>query len=216
MAYGWVVKSATDGTPKATATGVTNTIQLAPGQYVVTLNVVDNTGANSQQGPVRFMVTGAGQLGGPAGIGPQPVMMAVIKSPPQVVLSGKDGGNVSVPLDATGSLPAPGFLVDRYIWTVQTQQAGNQVLLSQQTVTQANAATVSLPVGSYIVTLTVVDTGGRNSTLTKVGCVGGSSFYSTLSSYCTDICMRVCSRVCGVHAITPVRLAWHPELLICA
>eukprot|EP00878_Enallax_costatus_P034879 GHUV01038813.1.p1 GENE.GHUV01038813.1~~GHUV01038813.1.p1 ORF type:complete len:314 (+),score=52.43 GHUV01038813.1:280-1221(+) len=178
VAYGWVVKSATDGTPRATATGVTSTLQLPPGQYVVTLNVVDNTGANSQQGPVRFMVVGAGQIGGPAGIGPNPVMMAVIKSPPQIVLSGRDGGNVSIPLDATGSLPAPGFLVDRYSWTVSTQQAGNQVLLSQQTVKQANAATVSLPVGSYIVTLVVVDTGGRNSTLTKVRVVSSTLIQS--------------------------------------
>jgi len=45
-----VVKSAKDGSPRATATGITSTVQLPPGDYVVTLNVVDNTGASSTAG----------------------------------------------------------------------------------------------------------------------------------------------------------------------
>lgn len=169
VAYGWVIKSATDGTPKATATGVTGTVLLPPGQYIATLNVVDNTGASATAGPIRFIVGGTVPKG-PSGIGPNAVMRAAINSPPPIVLSAPDGGNKSIALDATGSTPSPGHLIERYVWTVTTQQAGNMQILFRQTVTQPNAAFVSLPVGSYIVSLVILDTSGRNASITQVGC----------------------------------------------
>lgn len=176
VAYGWVVKSATDGTPKATATGQTATVLLGPGLYVATLNVVDNTGASAVYGPVQFRVTGSGPTGNAGGgLGPNAVMVAVIKSPPQIVIAEKDlqGGNKSINLDASGSTPSPGHLIDKYVWTVMTQQLGNMQLISNQTVKQANAAFVSLPVGSYIVSLVMFDTSGRNSSITQVGSLKG-------------------------------------------
>ncbi|KAF8065479.1 hypothetical protein HT031_003080 [Scenedesmus sp. PABB004] len=174
VAYGWVVKSAIDGTPKATATGATATVLLPPGQYVASVNVVDNTGASATQGPVRFVVGGAGQSGGD-GIGPNAVMVAVIKSPAPIVLAAPDGGNKSIPLDATGSTPSPGHLIKRYVWTVTTQQAGGQVVLLNQTAAAPNVAFVSLPVGSYIVSLTIEDTSGRNASIVQNFVVAGGT-----------------------------------------
>jgi hypothetical protein len=170
VAYGWVIKSATDGTPKATATGQTTTVLLPPGLYVVTLNVVDNTGASSTQGPLQFRVTGPGQSSNTPGIGPNAIMVAKIASPPPIVIAGPEvqGGNKSINLDASGSTPSPGHLIDRYIWTVTTAQPGNMQIVYNATVRQANAAFVELPVGSYIVSLVMIDTSGRNSSITQV------------------------------------------------
>jgi hypothetical protein len=170
VAYGWVIKSATDGTPKATATGQTTTVMLPPGLYVATLNVVDNTGASSTQGPLQFRVTGPGQASTNPSIGPNAIMVAKIQSPPPIVIAGQEvqGGNKSINLDASGSTPSPGHLIDRYIWTVTTSQPGNMQVLYNATVRQANAAFVELPVGSYIVSLVMVDTSGRNSSITQV------------------------------------------------
>jgi hypothetical protein len=165
-----VIKSATDGTPKATATGQTATVMLPPGLYVATLNVVDNTGFSSTQGPLQFRVTGPGQASTNPGIGPNAIMVAKIQSPPPIVIAGQElqGGNKSINLDASGSTPSPGHLIDRYIWTVTTSQPGNMQVLYNATVRQANAAFVELPVGSYIVSLVMVDTSGRNSSITQV------------------------------------------------
>ncbi|KAF6263504.1 hypothetical protein COO60DRAFT_1635124 [Scenedesmus sp. NREL 46B-D3] len=167
VAYGWVIKSATDGTPRATATGQTSTVLLPPGLYVVTLNVVDNTGASSTQGPLQFRVTGAGQASNAVGLGPNAVMAAVIASPPPIVIAGNElqGGNRSINLDASGSTPSPGHLIDRYIWTVTTAQPGNIQVLYNAT----------LPIGSYIVSLVVVDTSGRNSSITQNFVVAGGT-----------------------------------------
>jgi hypothetical protein len=172
VAYGWVVKSASDGTPQATATGVSTTILLPRGMYVVILNVVDSTGTSSTTGPVQFTVTGqnSGSYGGgSSSIDPSlAVMLAKIASPPPIVMMAADGGNVSVQLDAAGSSPGPGFVIDQYVWTVTNQQAGNSVVLSQQVVRQVSAAIVVLPVGSYIVSLVVRDTSGRNASIAQV------------------------------------------------
>jgi hypothetical protein len=177
MAYGWVVKSASDGTPQATATGISTTILLPRGMYVVTLNVVDSTGTSSTAGPVQFTVTGynsgSSSYGGGGSSSTDPslaVMLAKIASPPPIVMMAADGGNVSIPLDAAGSSPSPGFVVDQCVWTVTNQQAGNSVVLSQQVVRQVSAAFVMLPVGSYIVSLVVRDTSGRNASIAQVRC----------------------------------------------
>lgn len=169
VAYGWVIKSALDGTPKATATGNQTTVLLPPGIYVATLNVVDDSGTSATAGPNQFNVTGDSQAGtGPAGIGPYAVMAAVIKSPTPVVPQAANGINQSVPLDATGSTASPGHLIRRYIWTVTTEQAGNRAVLFNQTLREPTGASVLLPVGSYIVSLVVIDTSGRNSSIIQV------------------------------------------------
>jgi hypothetical protein len=147
--------------------------------YVVTLNVVDSTGTSSTAGPVQFTVTG--QNSGDSGISSGSsgssidlslaVMLAKIASPPPIVMMAKDGGNVSIQLDAAGSSASPGFVIGQYVWTVTNQQAGNSVVLSQQVVRQVSAAFVSLPVGSYIVSLVVRDTSGRNASIAQVRAV---------------------------------------------
>jgi hypothetical protein len=145
--------------------------------YVVTLNVVDSTGASSTAGPVQFTVTGqnsgsSSSYGGSSSsssIDPSlAVMLAKIASPPPIVMMAADGGNVSIQLHAAGSSPGPGFVIDQYVWTVTNQQAGNSVVLSQQVVHQVSAAFVALPVGSYIVSLVVRDTSGRNASIAQV------------------------------------------------
>jgi hypothetical protein len=142
--------------------------------YVVTLNVVDSTGTSSTTGPVQFTVTGqnsGSSYGGSSSSSIDPslaVMLAKISSPPPIVMMAADGGNVSIQLDAAGSSPGPGFVIDQYVWTVTNQQAGNSVVLSQQVVRQVSAAFVALPVGSYIVSLVVRDTSGRNASIAQV------------------------------------------------
>eukprot|EP00775_Hariotina_reticulata_P011235 gene11235-11384_t len=181
VAYGWVVKSAVDGSPRATATGITSTVQLPPGGYAVTLNVVDNTGGSDTDGPVQFAVRGPG-LSGPGGIGPSSaVMMARITSPPVIVVTRAGGGNQSIPLDASGSSAGPGRQLQLYVWTVTNQQAGNMVVLYQQAVRQAVGGFVALPVGSYIVSLIVQDNAGRNASITQNFVVAGGTVNGTLA-----------------------------------
>jgi hypothetical protein len=81
----------------------------------------------------------------------------------------QDGGNISIPLDATGSTAPPGRQLVSYVWTVTNQQAGDMTIIKQQTVTQPVGASVSLPTGSYIVSLIVVDNTGRNASVVQVG-----------------------------------------------
>jgi hypothetical protein len=169
VAYGWVVKSLSDGTPRATATGVTATVLLPPGRYSATLNAVDNTGFSSTTGPTNFAVTGAGPRGpNPIGSLATAVMVARIASPPPIVSMGPDGQNVSINLDATGSTPSPGQQLTSYAWTVTAQLGGVPLVFFQEVVQQANSAFVSLPVGSYIVNLITKDTAGRNASITQV------------------------------------------------
>uniref|UniRef100_A0A383WLE3 PKD domain-containing protein n=1 Tax=Tetradesmus obliquus TaxID=3088 RepID=A0A383WLE3_TETOB len=188
VAYGWVVKSASDGTPQATATGVSTTILLPRGMYVVTLNVVDSTGSSSAAGPLQFTVAGQGSSssGGSQGSGSSidpslAVMLAKIASPPPIVMMAAGGGNVSIQLDAAGSSASPGFVIDQYAWTVTNQQAGNSIVLSQQVVRQVSAAFVALPVGSYIVSLVVRDTSGRNASIAQNFVVAGGSPTNTIA-----------------------------------
>eukprot|EP00882_Tetradesmus_deserticola_P005769 GHRQ01006074.1.p1 GENE.GHRQ01006074.1~~GHRQ01006074.1.p1 ORF type:complete len:256 (+),score=31.74 GHRQ01006074.1:72-770(+) len=103
--------------------------------------------------------------------------MAMIASPPQTVIAGSElqGGNKSISLDASGSTPSPGHLIERYIWTVTTAQPGNMEVVYNATVRQANAAFVELPVGSYIVLLRVVDTSDRSSSITQNFVVAGGT-----------------------------------------
>ncbi|WIA36853.1 hypothetical protein OEZ86_008104 [Tetradesmus obliquus] len=188
VAYGWVVKSASDGTPQATATGVSTTILLPRGMYVVTLNVVDSTGSSSTAGPLQFTVAGQGSSssGGSQGSGSSidpslAIMLAKIASPPPIVMMAAGGGNVSIQLDAAGSSASPGFVIDQYVWTVTNQQAGNSIVLSQQVVRQVSAAFVALPVGSYIVSLVVRDTSGRNASIAQNFVVAGGSPTGTIA-----------------------------------
>lgn len=122
VAYGWVVKSANDGSPRATATGATSTLQLGPGQYAATLNVVDNTGASGTAGPVAFTVSGPGPAAGPGNAPSGALMAAKIASPLLIVASAPDGGNASIALDASGSTPSPGRELTTFAWTVANQQ----------------------------------------------------------------------------------------------
>lgn len=164
-----MVRSLSDGSPRATATGVTATVLLPPGRYSATLNAVDNTGFSSTAGPTQFIVTGAGPRGpNPIGSMSTAVMAARIISPPPIVSMGPDGQNVSINLDATGSMPSPGQQLTTYAWTVTAQLGGVPLVYFQEVVQQPQAAFVSLPVGSYIVNLIVRDTAGRNASITQV------------------------------------------------
>ncbi|WIA16634.1 hypothetical protein OEZ85_013297 [Tetradesmus obliquus] len=189
VAYGWVVKSASDGTPQAAATSVSTTILLPRGMYVVTLNVVDSTGSSSTAGPLQFTVAGqssgsqgSGSSSGGSSIDPSlAVMLAKIASPPPIVMMAAGGGNVSIQLDAAGSSASTGFVIDQYVWTVTNQQAGISIVLSQQVVRQVSAAFVALPVGSYIVSLVVRDTSGRNASIAQNFVVAGGSPTGTIA-----------------------------------
>lgn len=170
VAYGWVIRSLSDGTPRATATGITATVLLPPGRYSATLNAVDNTGFSSTVAPVSFIVTGTGPRGpNPIGSMATAIMAARIVSPPPIVSMGIDGQNVSINLDATGSTASPGQQLTSYAWTVTAQLGGVPLVFFQEAVQQPNAAFVSLPVGSYIVNLIIKDTAGRNASITQVG-----------------------------------------------
>lgn len=164
-----MIKSLSDGSPRATATGITATVLLPPGRYSATLNAVDNTGFSSTAGPTAFIVTGSGPRGpNPIGSMSTAVMAARIINPPPIVSMGPDGQNVSVNLDATGSTASPGQQITSYAWTVTAQLGGVPLVYFQEVVQQPQAAFVSLPVGSYIVNLIVRDTAGRNASITQV------------------------------------------------
>jgi hypothetical protein len=130
VAYAWTE----GGTPLAS--GATPTVTLAVGVHVLTLTVTDDDGLTDSD-QVQITVAPPGNLPPEADAGPD-----------QTVIDVDDSGDEAVLLDGSASLDPDGSIVD-WDWT----EAGASI---------ASGATpsVTLGVGTHLITLTVTDDGG--------------------------------------------------------
>ena len=109
------------------------------GSYAVTLTVADSSG---RTGTVTKSVT--------VGAGQQPVANFTV-SPAQVAV------NQRVFFDGTISTPPPGRTINKYVWNL-----GDNTIVEGPRVDHAYSRA-----GSYVVVLTVTDSGGANNAVTK-------------------------------------------------
>ena len=156
VAHRWSVYSKADHTLiTSSVDGQRTPVWLGPGEYSLELVITDTSGqtATAKKG---FAVGDVAET------------LAHISAPASGFMEVADGGSVEVQLSASGSKAGPGRTVTSYSWSVIRLPDNSQVASGS-----GPAATVSLPGGSYKVTLTVSDSAGGRATASKEVAVGG-------------------------------------------
>ena len=120
-------------------------------------------------------ITGGGATGGgfatdPAASAlppPAGALAAFIREPPAFVALPPGNATARVPLNATGSAAAPLRPIAVYAWVVARLPGGQQVAKAA-----GKAASVALPPGAYLVSLTVTDLAGQYANTSRAVAVG--------------------------------------------
>jgi len=156
VAYSWQVRSSWDKSVVTSVDGLRTSVWLAPGEYLLELNVSDTGGQAatvSRVFSVREAESTTARIASPGRFVPQP-----------------DSGNREVQLTAAGSKAGAGKSITGFTWAVARLPDGAWVGSAD-----GPSATVALPVGSYKIYLAVFDSAGGNDTTSQELFVGGSN-----------------------------------------
>lgn len=157
LTYSWTLTDNNGETVREGSGRVTSMSLLEPGDYVVTLTVIDSEG---RQGVGSKSVT----VRGPSSGAREGLDVRFTKVP-----SANTTAPATIDLDASSTTSSSGSIVD-YDWTI-TDEAGNQI----QTLAGYKTAVALLAAGNYRVTLTVTDADGNQGVASQTVVVGDSS-----------------------------------------